>query len=110
MDAARRIVYTVLGAGDPGAVYKLAGGGSSGDASRSDYVLNSGGAKVPLVRDTLLCDRFALVDGKLRPVLEACFKRSRHVRRGGLADTGAGQGGRLPLPHLLPRRGQRQLR
>lgn len=70
-----------VGAGETGAVYKLAGGGSSGDASRADYVLDGGGAKVPLVRDTLLCDRFVLVDGKLKPVLEARFKRSRHATR-----------------------------
>ncbi|MER7540792.1 LamG domain-containing protein [Streptomyces sp. NPDC097704] len=69
-----------VGAGDPEAVYKLAGGGSSTDASRTDYVLG-GGAKVPLVRDTLLCDRFLLVDGWLKPVLEARFKRSRHATR-----------------------------
>ncbi|MFE2273327.1 LamG-like jellyroll fold domain-containing protein [Streptomyces lavendulae] len=62
------------------AVYKLTGGGSSGDASRADYVL-SGAKKVPLVRDTLLVDRFVLVDGKLKPVLEVRFKRSRHATR-----------------------------
>ncbi|MFJ7768352.1 LamG-like jellyroll fold domain-containing protein [Streptomyces sp. NPDC097107] len=61
-----------------GAVFKLAGGGSSGDASRNDYLL-SGTKKVPLVRDTLLCDRFLLVDGKLKPVLEVRYKRSRHA-------------------------------
>ncbi|MEU3173021.1 LamG domain-containing protein [Streptomyces sp. NPDC007000] len=62
----------------PDAVFKLTGGGSSGDASRNDYVL-SGTKKVPLVRDTLLCDRFLLVDGKLKPVLEVRYKRSRHA-------------------------------
>ncbi|WP_426361717.1 LamG-like jellyroll fold domain-containing protein [Streptomyces sp. E-08] len=36
---------------------------------------------MPLVRDTLLCDRFLLVDGKLKPALEARFKRSRHATR-----------------------------
>ncbi|MEU5116680.1 LamG domain-containing protein [Streptomyces longwoodensis] len=62
------------------AVYKLTGGGSSGDPSRTDYVL-SAAKKVPLVRDTLLVDRFVLVDGKLKPVLEVRFKRSRHATR-----------------------------
>ncbi|QES57836.1 hypothetical protein DEJ51_29780 [Streptomyces venezuelae] len=62
------------------AVYKLTGGGCSGSASRTDYVL-SGTKKVPLVRDTLLCDRFLLVDGKLKPVLEVRYKRSRHATR-----------------------------
>ncbi|MCI0387039.1 LamG-like jellyroll fold domain-containing protein [Streptomyces sp. CNQ085] len=64
----------------PDAVFKLTDGGCSGDASRSDYVL-SGTKKVPLVRDTLLCDRFLLVDGKLKPVLEVRYKRSRHATR-----------------------------
>ncbi|PSL57357.1 concanavalin A-like lectin/glucanase superfamily protein [Saccharothrix carnea] len=64
----------------PAAVFKLTGGGCSGDASRNDYLL-SGTKKVPLVRNTLLCDRFLLVDGKLKPVLEARYKRSRHATR-----------------------------
>ncbi|MEU9678835.1 LamG domain-containing protein [Streptomyces parvus] len=62
------------------AVCKLTGGGSSGDPSRTDYVL-SAAKKVPLVRDTLLVDRFVLVDGKLKPVLEVRYKRSRHATR-----------------------------
>ncbi|KMO94602.1 LamG domain-containing protein [Streptomyces roseus] len=68
--------------GDPhaDAVYKLTSGGCSADASRTDYVL-SGTKKVPLVRDTLLCDRFLLVEGKLKPVLEVRYKRSRHATR-----------------------------
>ncbi|MFJ3926737.1 LamG-like jellyroll fold domain-containing protein [Streptomyces sp. NPDC090022] len=69
-----------VGESDPGAVYKLTGGGCSGNASRTDYVL-SGTKKVPLVRDTLLVDRFLLVDGKLKPVLEVRYKRSRHATR-----------------------------
>ncbi len=67
-----------IGETHPDAVYKLTGGGCSASASRTDYVL-SGSKKVPLVRDTLLCDRFLLVDGKLRPVLEVRYKRSRHA-------------------------------
>ncbi|XXZ47579.1 hypothetical protein AAGT00_01040 (plasmid) [Streptomyces cavourensis] len=39
------------------------------------------GEQVELVRDTLLCDRFLLVDGKLKPVLEVRYKRSRHATR-----------------------------
>ncbi len=62
----------------PAAVFNLTGGGYSADASRNDYTL-SGTKKVPLVRDTLLCDRFLLVDGKLKPVLEVRYKRSRHA-------------------------------
>ncbi|MEV0535550.1 LamG domain-containing protein [Kitasatospora sp. NPDC050463] len=67
-----------VGGTDPGAVYKLTGGGCSGDASRTDLVL-SGAKKVPLVRHTLLVDRYLLVDGKLKPVLEVRYKRSRHA-------------------------------
>ncbi|WP_405918703.1 LamG-like jellyroll fold domain-containing protein [Streptomyces longwoodensis] len=69
-----------VGGTHPDAVHKLTGGGCSGDAARGDYVL-SGAKKVPLVRDTLLADRFLLVDGKLKPVLEVRFKRSRHATR-----------------------------
>ncbi|MGW7476038.1 LamG-like jellyroll fold domain-containing protein [Streptomyces cyaneofuscatus] len=69
-----------IGETHPDAVYKLTGGGCSANASRTDYVL-SGSKKVPLVRDTLLCDRFLLVDGKLKPVLEVRYKRSRHATR-----------------------------
>lgn len=66
--------------GHADAVYKLTGGGCSGDAAATGYLL-SGGKKVPLVRDTLLCDRFLLVEGKLKPVLEVRFRRSRHASR-----------------------------
>ncbi len=69
-----------IGETHPDAVYKLTDGGCSANASRTDYVL-SGTKKVPLVRDTLLCDRFLLVDGKLKPVLEVRYKRSRHATR-----------------------------
>ncbi|MFI8086636.1 hypothetical protein ACIF6L_38340 [Kitasatospora sp. NPDC086009] len=69
-----------IGESDPAAVYKLTGGGCSGNGSRTDYVLN-GTKKVPLVRDTVLVDRFLLVDGKLKPVLEVRYKRSRHATR-----------------------------
>ncbi|MFI6585695.1 LamG-like jellyroll fold domain-containing protein [Embleya sp. NPDC050493] len=69
-----------IGDGHPDAVYKLTGTGCSGNASRTDYVLD-GAKKVPLVRDTLLCDRFVLVEGKLKPVLEVRYRRSRHATR-----------------------------
>ncbi|SDS73183.1 Concanavalin A-like lectin/glucanases superfamily protein [Streptomyces sp. TLI_053] len=63
---------------DPGAVHKLTGRGSSGDPGRTDYQL-TGTEKTPLAHNTLLCDRFLLVDGKLKPALEVRFKRSRHA-------------------------------
>ncbi|MFH8786666.1 LamG-like jellyroll fold domain-containing protein [Streptomyces roseoverticillatus] len=68
-------------AAHPDAVHKLAGGASSGDPDRTDYAKDGKGAKVPLVADTLLCDRFLLVGGELKPVLEARYRRSRHRTR-----------------------------
>ncbi len=70
-----------VGAGHPDAVLVRTGGGSSGDASRTDYVRDAVGAKVPLVADTLLCDRFLLAEGELKPVLEVRYRRSRHRTR-----------------------------
>ncbi len=68
-------------AAHPDAVHKLAGGASSGDPARTDYAKDAAGAKVPLVAVTLLCDRFLLVGGELKPVLEARYRRSRHRTR-----------------------------
>ncbi|MFF7022774.1 LamG-like jellyroll fold domain-containing protein [Streptomyces klenkii] len=68
-------------AAHPDAVHQLTGGASSGDAERTDYVLDASGAKVPLVASTLLCDRYLLVGGELKPVLEARYRRSRHRTR-----------------------------
>ncbi|MFJ3788317.1 LamG-like jellyroll fold domain-containing protein [Kitasatospora sp. NPDC090091] len=70
-----------IGADHPDAVHRLAGGGTSGDRGRGDHAKDSAGAMVPLVADTLLCDRFLLVCGELKPVLEARFRRSRHRTR-----------------------------
>ncbi|WKU43003.1 LamG-like jellyroll fold domain-containing protein [Streptomyces sp. VNUA116] len=70
-----------IGADHPDAVHRLAGGGSSGDPARGDYAKDGADAKVPLAADTLLCDRFLLVGGELKPVLEARFRRSRHKSR-----------------------------
>ncbi|MEX2980369.1 LamG-like jellyroll fold domain-containing protein [Streptomyces sp. C36] len=70
-----------VGAGHPDAVHKLAGGASSGDTDRTDYAKDASGAKIPLVADTLLADRFLLVGGELKPVLEARYRRSRHKNR-----------------------------
>ncbi|MGG2459794.1 LamG-like jellyroll fold domain-containing protein [Streptomyces sp. RGM 3693] len=63
------------------AVHRLTGGGSSGTPDRADYVTDRAGAKVPLATETLLCDRFLLVGGELKPVLEARYRRSRHKDR-----------------------------
>ncbi|MFE0042518.1 LamG-like jellyroll fold domain-containing protein [Streptomyces albireticuli] len=70
-----------VGTAHPDAVHKLTGGGSSGDPGRTDYAEDRAGAKVPLVADTLLFDRFLLVGGELKPVLEARYRRSRHRNR-----------------------------
>ncbi|MEU1283600.1 LamG-like jellyroll fold domain-containing protein [Kitasatospora sp. NPDC005856] len=70
-----------IGADHPDAVHRLAGGGSSGDRGRDGYATDGAGALVPLVADTLLFDRFLLVGGELKPVLEARFRRSRHRTR-----------------------------
>ncbi|WP_320069470.1 LamG domain-containing protein [Micromonospora sp. RTGN7] len=60
----------------PDALFRLTGGGASGDASRKDYAQASG-ANVPLVSDTVLCDRFVQVGATVKPVLEVRYRRSR---------------------------------
>ncbi|WP_433343361.1 LamG domain-containing protein [Micromonospora sp. CA-111912] len=60
----------------PDALFRLAGGGVSGDADRADYA-QAGGAKLPLVSDTVLCDRFVQVGATVKPVLEVRYRRSR---------------------------------
>ncbi|MEU3598821.1 LamG domain-containing protein [Streptomyces sp. NPDC006798] len=71
------VLRQAISAGHTDAVHILSGGGVSGDPSRTDF-LQSSGAKVALVADTLLCDRFLLVSGKLKPVAEVRYRRSRH--------------------------------
>ena len=60
-------------------VHKLKTGGASGDTARPEdaFVLNET-AKVPLVNNTLLCDRFILSGPTLQPKLEVRYRRSRH--------------------------------
>ncbi|MFE3502315.1 LamG-like jellyroll fold domain-containing protein [Kitasatospora sp. NPDC059160] len=66
----------------PDAVFRLADGtGSSGDPARTDYLATEGGRKVAVVDATLLCDRFVLAGGELKPVLEVRYRRSRHKGR-----------------------------
>ncbi|MFJ6658378.1 LamG-like jellyroll fold domain-containing protein [Streptomyces sp. NPDC091377] len=49
------------------------------DAGHPDAVFVSTDAgELPVVQDTLLADRFLLVDGLLKPVSEVRYKRSRH--------------------------------
>ncbi|MEV0372467.1 LamG-like jellyroll fold domain-containing protein [Streptomyces sp. NPDC050636] len=81
-DGTHIVVLRQSVAGDhPDTVHKMTAGGSSGDPERTDYVKDRDGAKVPLVANTLLCDRFLLVGGELKPVLEARYRRSRHKSR-----------------------------
>jgi hypothetical protein len=61
----------------PDALFRLTGGGVSGDPARTDYT-QAGGAKVPLVSRTVLCDRFVQVGAEVKPVLEVRYQRSRN--------------------------------
>ncbi|MFF8958672.1 LamG-like jellyroll fold domain-containing protein [Streptomyces sp. NPDC014894] len=73
------VLRQAVGAAHGDAVFALqSGSGSTGDAARTNVVRTTGGAAVPVVADTLLCDRFLLVGGRLKPVSEVRFKRSRH--------------------------------
>ncbi|MFJ6661255.1 hypothetical protein ACIQNG_33650 [Streptomyces sp. NPDC091377] len=72
------VLRQAVGATHPDSVFVLSDGGSSGDTSRTGFTVDLAGAKVPVAADTLLCDRFLLVDGRLKPVSEVRFKRSRH--------------------------------
>ncbi|GLF92945.1 LamG domain-containing protein [Streptomyces yaizuensis] len=71
------LLRQAIDAAHPDGVFTLTDGGASGDLSRTDFLTVSG-TKVPLVADTLLCDRFLLAGGALKPVGEVRFKRSRH--------------------------------
>ncbi|MFJ4771103.1 LamG-like jellyroll fold domain-containing protein [Streptomyces uncialis] len=74
------LLRQAIGASDPDAVFKLMNGAASGNTARTDFQL-AGTAKLPVVADTLLCDRFLLVGNVLKPVPEVRFKRSRHKTR-----------------------------
>lgn len=72
------ILRQAIGTADADAVFALnSGGAASGDATRTDFV-TSGTAKIPVVADTLLCDRFLLVGNALKSVREVRYRRSRH--------------------------------
>ncbi|WP_148086060.1 LamG domain-containing protein [Actinocorallia herbida] len=62
--------------GHADAVYRVRGGGLSGDAGRADLEL-PGGAKSPAVDASLLVDRYVLVGSELKPVVEVRYQRSR---------------------------------
>ncbi|MGK7954003.1 MAG: LamG domain-containing protein, partial [Crocosphaera sp.] len=68
-----------IGSEDEDMVFKLANGQASGDNNRpeSDYFLNKG-QKIPIVENTLLCDRFILSGKELRQKIEIRYRRSRH--------------------------------
>ncbi|MER6913331.1 LamG domain-containing protein [Streptomyces sp. NPDC000594] len=74
------VLRQAIDASHTDAVFALADGiGSTGDRARPD-VVTTGTPLVPapVVDGTLLCDRFLLVGGRLKPVAEVRFKRSRH--------------------------------
>lgn len=50
---------------------------ASGDSTRTDYVTDADNQKVPIVKDTLLVDRFVLAGTRLNPKMEVRYKRSR---------------------------------
>ena len=66
---------------DEDMVFKTESGGASGDSDRDDYVLDIEGDKVPIVKDTLLVDRFVLAGTQLSPTMEVRYQRSRHKTR-----------------------------
>ncbi|MFJ4689082.1 hypothetical protein [Streptomyces sp. NPDC088789] len=72
------ILRQAIDRGHADALFLLNDGGCSGDTSRTDLVADSTGVKVPVVDGTLLCDRFLLVGGTLKPTAEVRFRRSRH--------------------------------
>ncbi|WP_329558840.1 LamG domain-containing protein [Streptomyces uncialis] len=74
------LLRQAIGAADADAVFRLTNGAASGNTARTDFQL-AGTARIPVVADTLLCDRFLLVGNVLKPVSEVRFKRSRHKTR-----------------------------
>jgi hypothetical protein len=60
------------------AVFLLRDGNTSASPTRKDYQLDAGGAKIPVVTASLLCDRFLFAGGELRPTIEMRYRRSRH--------------------------------
>ncbi|MFJ5927542.1 LamG-like jellyroll fold domain-containing protein [Kitasatospora sp. NPDC092948] len=85
------------------AVFRLADGtGSSADPARGDYLAKDGGGKVPVVDATLLCDRFVLAGGELKPVLEVRYRRSRHKGRPDSAKDSLGTQDMEGLPFVEP--------
>lgn len=50
---------------------------ASQDEQKTNYVKDAEGNKVPLVKDTLLVDRFILAGTRLNPKMEVRYKRSR---------------------------------
>ncbi|MFI5617836.1 LamG-like jellyroll fold domain-containing protein [Streptomyces sp. NPDC051567] len=74
------LLRQAIGASDADALFKLTNGAASGNTARTDFQ-TAGTARIPVVADTLLCDRFLLVGNVLKPVSEVRFKRSRHKTR-----------------------------
>ncbi|EDY48930.1 hypothetical protein SSCG_01958 [Streptomyces clavuligerus] len=67
-----------VGADHQDTLFHLRNGGSSGDRNRTDVQPGTDGNPLPIAADGLLCDRFLLTGGALRPVQEVRYRRSRH--------------------------------
>ncbi|WP_411146028.1 LamG-like jellyroll fold domain-containing protein [Streptomyces sp. x-80] len=73
------IFRQAVGAAHEDALYRLKGGGCSAVADRTDYLHGADGdERVQVASDALLCDRFLLAGGQLKPVMEVRYRRSRH--------------------------------
>ncbi|MCV6590661.1 MAG: LamG domain-containing protein [Marinobacterium sp.] len=66
---------------DTGMVFKLNNGAASGNAEHPQRVLDSQQQTVPVVNDTLLCDRFVLSGTQMLAKQEVRYRRSRHKTR-----------------------------
>ena len=68
-----------IAATDGDAIFRLTGGGWSGDPSRNDYAqsTSAGAPKIAAVDSSLLCDRYVLGGSQLLPVVEVRYQRSR---------------------------------
>jgi hypothetical protein len=68
-----------IAATDGDAIFKLTGGGWSGNPSRNDYAqsTSAGAPKIAAADSSLLCDRYVLGGSQLFPVVEVRYQRSR---------------------------------
>ncbi|WP_411129153.1 LamG-like jellyroll fold domain-containing protein [Streptomyces sp. x-19] len=70
-----------VGAGHADALFRLTDGGATGVRDHADRLVDAAGQPRAIALDALLCDRFVLADGVLKPALEVRYRRSRHRDR-----------------------------